>query len=85
MVIKQTSLDSWDVLQKTLGSRQYAVLEALQALGSANNREIAEYLELPINQITPRTNELVKENLVVQDKIIVDSETHRKTIYWRLK
>ena len=49
-----------------------------------NNRQIAEILNLPINSITPRVNELVKLGKLVEHKKDKDPVTNRLTIYWRL-
>ena len=42
-------------------------------------------LGLPINQITPRTNELVKMGLVVEDKKRSCDVSGRKAIAWMVK
>lgn len=61
---KKTSLDAFTEIKPTLGKRQQKVYNAIKQLGSPSNLEIANYLQLPINQVTPRTNELVKMNKV---------------------
>lgn len=84
MTIQQTSLEAWDRLQKTLGDRQSEVLVALKQLKRANNREIAEYLDIPINQITGRIFELRELKLVEEAGTKIDNITKRKTIVWKL-
>ena len=49
-----------------------------------NNREISEMLNLPINSITPRVNELVKMGKLVEHKKMRDAVSNRLSIYWRL-
>jgi hypothetical protein len=49
-----------------LTTRQRPVLHYLRNIGSAlTNAEIAAALQRPINEITPRTNELVKQGLLI--------------------
>lgn len=46
-----------------LNKMEKKVLQAFADLGGkATNYQVAEYLKLPINQITGRTNALVKKN-----------------------
>jgi len=47
-----------------LGERQREVYDYLLENGPLTNLEIADSLNLPINSVTPRTNELVHMGLV---------------------
>ena len=50
----------------TLGERQKAVYDELEAHGPMTNLDVAYALHLPINNVTPRTNELVKPAVVTE-------------------
>jgi len=58
MPVTETSMTAFKKIN--LGQRQIAVHLALKTLTRATDLEIAEYLGKPINEITPRRNELVK-------------------------
>ena len=49
-----------------------------------NNRQISELLNLPINSITPRVQELRKMGKLVEHKKMRDAVSNRLSIYWRL-
>lgn len=59
----ETSAPAFDSIQLTLGKKQKEVMRALLS-GPKTNQEIADFLGLPINTITPRCNELVKRGMV---------------------
>lgn len=84
-MIQQTSLDSyWQLDDNTLGQRQAQVLEAIAIIEPANNRQIAEKANLPINVVTPRVVELRELGKIVEAFKATDEATNRRTIYWRL-
>ena len=60
----ETSLDAYKGIKAELGKRQTVVLDVIKHLKNPTNVEISRYLGLPINTITPRTNELRKKGLV---------------------
>ena len=65
--MKDTSLMAYAELLESgkLQKMEKKVLQAFADLGGkATNYQIAEYLSLPINQITGRTNSLVKKSAV---------------------
>ena len=64
--MKDTSLDAYSEIKPELGARQKAVLDTLTYLKNATNTEISKYMGLPINQITPRINELRKKGRVTE-------------------
>jgi DNA-binding MarR family transcriptional regulator len=80
----ETSRLAFESIQDTLGQRQIQVITALEQLKSANNREIAEFLRMPINSITPRVLELRDKKLITVSKVDKDLKTNRQTIYWQL-
>lgn len=82
--MQQTSLDAFDQLKQegSLSKRQEEVYIAITELHGATNTEISTYLQIPINTVTPRTNELVKLGLV---KAIADRlcrVTGRRALVW---
>lgn len=79
---QQTSLMAFWQLHD-LGHRQQQVYKAICKLGTACNLEIAAYLDMPINAITPRTNELVEKGIVTLDRKDI-SPTGRLSCYWKL-
>lgn len=85
--MQTTSLLAYQELQDggTLGQKQTMVYNAIKELGQASNLDIAYYLQLPINRITPRTNELVKKDKVEIAKKDLDKHTGKKVIYWKVK
>lgn len=83
--MRQTSIMAFDSIQHELGMKQSIVLDAIRAMYCPNNREVAEYLGLPINTITPRVNELVKKGLVTCAGEKEDVITHRKTLVWVIR
>lgn len=65
-----------------LGSRQYQVLAVINNKSAISNLDIASILHLPINQVTPRTNELVQMGFVQEKFTDKHPTTGRKAIYW---
>ena len=83
MGVEQTSLNAFIDIQPTMGRRQLMVLHALKCLGKANNTMIAITMKLPINQITPRINELRKKGIVCHAGNFQFPYTHKITMFWR--
>jgi predicted ArsR family transcriptional regulator len=83
--VRQTSLEVYyDIITEgMLGDMQKAVFEVFKDYGNMTNKQIADRLELPINCVTPRTNELVKFNLV-EVKERVKQNNGRSAIVWGL-
>ena len=81
MMIQQTSLYSFFMISEMeLGKRQMQVYSIIKN-NPLTNKKIAELLKLPINQVTPRTNELVKLGLI-EKKGQVIQENRRQAILW---
>ena len=85
MLVKQTSLEAYSRIKKELGSRQQEVYDGFLGNGTCTNLELSRSLGIPINQITPRTNELVKLGFVTEDEKRRCSVSGRKAIAWRVK
>ena len=59
--IRDTSLEAYNSIRTKLQPKEKIVLGALIALkGKATNKQIAEYLDWPVNCVTGRMNILVK-------------------------
>lgn len=61
------------------------VLIAVKKLQPCTDREISEYLNWPINSVTPRRNELVASGQVVLAKKDPDPKTNRTVNFWMEK
>ena len=75
---------AWLSIQEDLNDRQRQVYLKLKELGKANDRELSDATELPINQVTPRRGELVKMGIVVEAGDKIDEKTNRRTYLWRV-
>ena len=82
--MQETSIEAYNSIQVSLGKRQKNVHDMIKKNGSVTNRELSTLLQIPINQITPRTNELVKMGLVIQDGKVKDLLTNRSAMLWKL-
>ena len=65
-----------------MGERQWQVYSALRILGNATDKDLAKYLGWPINCVTPRRFELVKEELVMERSVI--TQDGRNATLWCL-
>lgn len=64
-MMRDTSLDAFSEIRRELGPRHKAVLDTINHIINTKNTyptnlEISKFLGIPINSITPRTNELAK-------------------------
>lgn len=86
-MVQSTSIQAFknDVLPR-INYKQQVVFTALMKIKRpACNQEIADFLAMPINQITPRMNELVKLHAVREAFKDVYAPTGRTVIYWEIK
>lgn len=66
MTYQVTSLISYYEVLTKLGDRQKLVLLGFKNIGKpANNLMISKFLNLPINSITPRCQELRKKGIII--------------------
>lgn len=84
MTATATSKDSYRKITD-LGNRQQAFYRAVTNLGSASNRQIAKYLDVPVNEITPRCKELRDLGFIVENGKQYDYETGRNVTMWCIK
>jgi hypothetical protein len=83
--VAETSLLAYFDIEEELGSRQSLVLDAIRTLKACSNTMIAQYLNIPINCITPRVWELRERSLVTELKKDICPITKRNVIFWSLK
>lgn len=81
---RPTSIQAFNEIKPELGARQLHVFETIKKLGTPTNLELSKYLRIPINQITPRTNELMKMGYVTECEKRACSVSGRKAIAWRV-
>jgi len=85
-MIRQTSLQAYKEIidNQELGRRQKQVYEVFAKYGELTNLEVSKVLWIPINSITPRTNELYKKGLIEESKRDICPISGRKAIFWRI-
>jgi predicted ArsR family transcriptional regulator len=81
MPVQDTSVEAYHDLDD-LGERQAQVFGVIRDSGPISNLQIGEELGLPVNQITGRTNELVKLGRVREAHKDVSPITGRRVIFW---
>ena len=64
-MIRETSRAAFSSIIGELPIRRAQVLNAINKLGKCTNQQIAAYMELEINFITPRVGELERSGLVI--------------------
>lgn len=85
MSVRDTSLAAYKEVQPKLGVKQKLILDTIKkAKRPVNNQEIASHLALPINTVTPRTNELFSLEKVELAFKAVYPATGRKVCYWKI-
>jgi len=86
MSVRDTSRAAYKEIEPKLGDKQKLVLSTIKkAKRPVNNQEIALHLALPINTITPRTNELLSIEKVELAFKAIYPPTGRKVCYWKIK
>jgi len=85
MMVQDTSRNAYHEYKRTkLKKSQSVVLDVIRYLGNPTNSEISKFIGLPINVITPRTNELVKLGKVVEGGKRSCKVTHKTVLTWRV-
>ena len=82
-MIQSTSQEAYDKIVNDLGKRQYEVFNQLKLIEPACNKAIAIAMDIPINEITPRINELRYKGVVEQ--AFKADYNGRKVIFWKIK
>lgn len=82
MIAQTSMLAYFENVKPSLNKKQKLVLEALEEIQPANNKQIAEHLGWPINCVTGRCLELRKKQQVTIAYIAKDL-TGRKCTFWK--
>lgn len=83
MSVTQTSMEAYfNNVKPNLNNKQFLVMEALEEIFPANNKELAKHLNWAINSVTPRVLELRKKKQVVIAYVARD-ESGRSSTYWK--
>lgn len=83
--VQDTSIFTFQNIQHTLGEKQALIIKSLQFKGATTNLELSVHLGWPINQVTPRTNELVKKGIVKMSSKRECKISGRMAIAWMIK
>lgn len=83
--MQPTSLNVYfgEVMEK-LGARQKSVLEAFTKKENFTNAELADFLQWPINTVTPRVFELRAEKVLREHCVRACQVTGRKAKCWEI-
>lgn len=79
-MIQQTSLEVWNELKKKpekLGKMQQKIYDLFKKHDVLYDLEVSLLLNLPINCVTPRRNELEKANLIYKKGNQYSKYTHK--------
>lgn len=79
-MIRSTSLEAYRGVK--LNKNQRVVYEAVQDIYPCSDKDIAKYLNWPINSVTPRRGELFKKEKIT-DAYIAKDQTGRKVTFWK--
>ena len=80
-----TAIESHDIVKKATGTARCRkrVHEVILLKGPLTDHEISGLLNMKVNRVCARRNELVADNLVVRAGTKFDTETQRKVITWK--
>ncbi|KKN10334.1 hypothetical protein LCGC14_1037720 [marine sediment metagenome] len=80
--MQQTSLDAYEGIKPELPGRKERVLNALGSIGPMSNAQLSVELDIPINQVTGRTRELVRAGRVYAYDKVLDLISNYPVIRW---
>ena len=83
-MLQDTSLEAYKSIMPELGDMQQDVYYAIAKNPGMSNHDIARYLHIEINRVTPRVKELRDLNLIVFSHYKQDRITQRTVMCWRL-
>jgi len=75
---------SYKELLDKLPESRARVLKALEKLGKATNKEISNFLGLPVNSVTGRCKELREYNVVIESGSKWDANTKRNVTLFQI-
>ena len=84
--MQQTSLDAYEGIKPELPGRKERVLNALGSIGPMSNKQLSVELDIPINQVTGRINELANADpprVYAYDKVL-DLISNYPVIRWAM-
>lgn len=89
MAVNQSSLEAFELIKPELSKKQALVLWAISQLNSkgipCSDRQIALFLKLNINEITPRRNELEHFNRIYSLGREYDGISQVKVNLWHIR
>ena len=81
--VRETSVKAYYEELPKVGKRQQLILNTLR-VRDMTNRELAAFVNLPINSVTPRCKELRELGLVVEKGKVEDPITKKTVTIWGL-
>jgi hypothetical protein len=87
MGVRQTSIESYRLMQPSLGKKRREMLDFFQQHPSLKftDKQLAYNLKWEINTVTPRRGELANMGLIEEAGTIYVHATRRNVTTWRLK
>ncbi len=82
---RDTSEEAFNKIKPFLGNRQKLIYSFFKKYGACTNLEISTWQKIPINQVTPRTNELYKKGYLTIAQKRICSISGRTALSWRIK
>ncbi|GAG71734.1 unnamed protein product [marine sediment metagenome] len=83
-MIQQTSLIAFNDILPDLGKKQQQIYDLFEKKGELYDQKIAKILNLPINCITPRRNELEKAKLIYKSGYCYSEYTNKKVNKYKI-
>lgn len=76
--------ESYARIAPKLSERRQAVYDAINSLGRATAKQIAHYLDVPINEVTGRILELRKAEWITKDGTMTDPDSGNPNTIYRI-
>lgn len=83
--VQATSIINYYSITSEIGTRQKQVLFALKNLRVANNMMISKYLNIPLQSVCGRMNELRKKGIVIYHHTGMCPYMNRTTRFFKIK
>ena len=77
-----TSIEAWKSIQIGLNKKQTQVLGAIIVNEGATNEQIANYLGVTINTVTPRTGELIAKKKIFRGEKVKTRSNRMAYMYY---
>lgn len=82
-LVQQTQLEAYNSLSD-LGAKQSAVYQTIKKLQEASDHDIADEMNVPINTVTPRRNELFRMGVIREARRDISKQTKKRVIFWAI-